>query len=448
MPTAAEVASWRGRLADGVEGAVEGDPAEMIDAIAALEDLVSMARAAQAETAVAFDAARRAGEAAQGVPARRQGRGVAAEIALARKESPARGQVLLGLAKALTSEMPHTLARLRDGSLNEFRAMVLARETGCLEASLRGQVDAEICADAAKLVGVGTRELAGRVRRRVATIDPAAVVKRNRRAESERRVSVRPAPDSMAYLTALMPMGQGVAAYAALTRAAEAARAAGDPRGMGQLMADLLLTRLTGLPDTGSPEQAPAIPVTVNITLPASSLAGGHEAGVLTARGVPGEVVPAEIARLLAAHALNAEVGAWFRQLYAGPTGKLIAMTSRQRCFPDGLADLLEIQGMGICATVGCDAPIRHLDHIVAYDDGGPTSHANGQGVCVACNHAKQAPGWRQTVESLDDRPTVITTTPTGHRYQATAPAPPGSPPEWRPRMRVVWSEFEVPWAS
>ncbi|GAA4811622.1 DUF222 domain-containing protein [Nocardioides caeni] len=435
--TAQQVATWRDQLSRGCEG----DAEELIDVIAELEDLVSAARAVQAEATVKFDAARRATEAAAGRSARRQGRGVAGEIALARKESHHRGQSLLGLAKVLTSEMPHTLARLRDGSLNEFRATILARETGCLDKEARITLDEELCADPKGLVGVGTKELLGRVRRRVATLDPAAVAKRARRAERERRVALRPAPDTMTYLTGLLPMAKGVAAFAALTKAAEAAIADGDPRTKGQLMADLLLARVTGVPDTGTVEQSPAVPVTINITLPATTLAGGHEPGIITANGVTGDVIPAETARLLAAHALSAGVGAWFRQLYTNPLGRLLALTSKQRCFPDGLAELLEIQGQGICATPWCDAPIRHNDHITPYDLGGPTTHANGQGLCEACNHTKQTNGWHQIAGSIHERPTVTTITPTGHRYQATSPAPPGWPESWPHRLDISWRD-------
>ena len=49
----------------------------------------------------------------------------------------------------------------------------------------------------------------------------------------------------MTYLTAMLPMPAGVAAYGALHHAAAAAKAAGDPRGRGQLMADLLAHRIT-----------------------------------------------------------------------------------------------------------------------------------------------------------------------------------------------------------
>jgi hypothetical protein len=444
LATAELVATWRDQLARGCEG----DAAQLIDLIAALEELTSTARAVQAEAAVHYDAARRADEAAHGVPARLQGRGVAGEIALARKESARRGQSLLGLAKVLTAEMPHTLDRLRDGTLNEFRAVLLARETGCLDKDVRVVVDEELCADPSVLHGVGTRELAVLVRRRVAALDPAAVAKRNRRAESERRVSLRPAPDTMAYLTALVPMAQGVAAYATLTRGADAAKAAGDERSRGQIAADHLVACITGLPDTGTRAQAPAVPVTLNLTLPVATLAGGHEPALLTARGVPGEVLPAETARLLAAHALAEGVGAWFRQLYANPLGRLVAMTSRQRCFPDGLVELLEIQGHGICATPWCDAPIQHTDHIVPFEDGGPTAHANGQGLCAACNHAKQA-DWQQVPGPDVDLPSVETMTPTGHRYRAVAPAPPGwqsdphgeRRPDHLPRFDVFWPD-------
>jgi hypothetical protein len=64
-----------------------------------------------------------------------------------------------------------------------------------------------------------------------------------------RRVSLRPAPDTMTYVTALLPVGQGVAVYAALSREADTARSGGDGRSRGQLMADALVERATGTPD-------------------------------------------------------------------------------------------------------------------------------------------------------------------------------------------------------
>lgn len=418
-------------------GGCPEDLAGQVDLIAALEALKSTAAGLQALTTVSYDAGRRAAQAAAGVRAERQGRGVAAEIALARRESPHRGQVLLGLAKVLHAEMPHTLARLRDGSLSEFRAVLIARETGCLPVELRMFVDEETCADPAALDGVGTRELVGRVRKLVAELDPAAVARRARQAAADRHVTVRPAPDTMTYLTALVPVAHGVAAYAALRKAAEAAKAAGDPRSLGQLMSDILLARLTGVADTGTPESAPAVPVTVDVVISDESLAGGHAPAEVSAGGVAAEVLPAEVARNLIGQSLDhaggqpgdAEVVAWFRCLYRNHLGRLVAMTNRRRLHSRGMGVFLALRGAGICATPYCDAPIRHNDHVTPASEGGQTSTDDGQGLCQACNHAKQAPGWRQQVEDRPrERHQVVTITPTGHRYLATAPAPPG----WR----------------
>ena len=72
------------------------------------------------------------------------------------------------------------------------------------------------------------------------------MVNRRAKAEADRHVSMRPAPDTMARLSALLPAAQGVAVWATLTRVADQARAAGDPRSRGQVMADTLVERITG----------------------------------------------------------------------------------------------------------------------------------------------------------------------------------------------------------
>jgi hypothetical protein len=50
----------------------------------------------------------------------------------------------------------------------------------------------------------------------------------------------------MAQVSALLPVAHGVAVYAALRKSADAAIAAGDGRTRGQLMADILVERVTG----------------------------------------------------------------------------------------------------------------------------------------------------------------------------------------------------------
>jgi len=117
------------------------------------------------------------------------------------------------------------------------------------------------------------------------------------------------------------------------------------------------------------------------------------------------------------------------------PQGRLLATTSTSRFHPQGLAALLRAREQGICATTHCDAPVRHIDHITPHAQGGETSLDNGQGLCARCNHAKQAPGWRQTVTELDGRHTVETSTPTGHTYDSVAPRPPEPIRAWTPAV-------------
>ena len=195
--------------------------AALIDEIRDLEDLKSAMAARQARHAVAFDALQRREQAAAGVPAEQLGTGIGAQIALARRESPAKGGRLLGLAKALVTEMPHTLAALETGALNEWRATLLVRETACLTAADRAAVDEDLAADTGTFTGAGDRRLVAAARAAAYRLDPRSVTDRAAHAASERHVSLRPAPDAMACLTALLPVAQGVAVYTALTRHAD-----------------------------------------------------------------------------------------------------------------------------------------------------------------------------------------------------------------------------------
>ncbi|CAI3798917.1 hypothetical protein NKCBBBOE_02196 [Pseudarthrobacter sp. MM222] len=221
-------------------------PAALIDETRELEDLKSALAARRARNAVAFDLAQRRAQRAAGVPVAELGTGVAAQIALARRESPAKGGRLLGLAKALVTEMPHTLAALETGQLNEWRATLLVRETACLPAADRAAVDEELAADTGTFTGAGDRTIVAAARAAAYRRDPRSVTQRAAHAAADRHVSLRPAPDTMTYLTALLPVAEGVAAYTALSRHADTARAAGDSRSRGQLMADALAERTTG----------------------------------------------------------------------------------------------------------------------------------------------------------------------------------------------------------
>ncbi len=386
------------RLAESVQAATrhlaQGD---LIDALRTLEDLKNVATAVQAVAAVNFARHQRAEQIRRGVPAERVGRGVAEQIALARRESPHRGAIFLGVASMLVAEMPFTLDAMAAGVLTEHRAQILVHETSCVSREVRVEVDHAVAGDLVRLSRLGTRRLADLVRVETYRRDPASVVARIGHAASERFVAGRPAPDCMTRLTALLPVAQGVAVLAALRRAATTAHATGDPRTQEQVMADELVVRVTGRAATG------AVPVALHLVMPVDTL--------LNAGDQPGRVhghgpIPAEIARRLVVAAPAVE--SWVRKLYATPKGGLVAMESGSRFFPDGLAEFISLRDE-FCRTPYCDAAIRHIDHIIPAADDGPTDAANGQGLCERCNHARQAPGWtaRRFLRRIEDAPTA-----------------------------------------
>jgi hypothetical protein len=458
------VTSWVAQLEQplGID-----DDADMIEQIAALERVKRACAARQARLSVAFDSSQRNRQRARGVPADKVGRGVGEQIGLARRESPSRGVRHLREAKALVLQMPRTLAALAAGHVDEWAAGLAVSATECLTPQDRRQVDTEL---ADRLPAMSPAQVRAAASAAAYRLDPKAVVKRNAKAVNERRVSVRPAPDCMTYLTALLPVKEGVACYAALVNAAKAANSNGDPRGGGQVMADTLVERLTHpahanpaaavvptvpvatvtenggrASEWGQPGQAgstaaadaaadasgdaaiaPAAGDVVEIQLVMTDtalLAGGDDPALVTSEmsesNPAAGLVPASVARDIVRDAAKVFV----RRLYTDPeSGQLVAMESARRVFAGNLRRML-VRRDGHCRTPWCDAPIRHGDHVMAHAAGGPTSLRNGQGLCERCNQTKTMPGWQsETLDGIPGRHVVRTTTPTGHQYDSIAP--------------------------
>ena len=329
---------------------------------------------------------------------------MAAQVGLARRESPTRARRYLGWAQVLAAELPQTLAALRRGDTTEWRAMLVARETGWLSAEHRCLVDAALA-------------------RR---LDPHGYLARIRAAETDRRVTLRPAPDTMARLSGLLPVAQGVAAYASLTRHADTlvervtgqATAAAVPIEINQVMTDQTL--FNRRPAPADPAEPGGDDRPEQHHRPEQH-GGADEPAYLHGVGP----IPADLARRLVAEA-DPTTRMWLRRLYTHPhTGALAATDSRARVFDHGIRRLLVIRDQ-TCRTPWCGAPIRHGDHVIAHHHGGPTSADNGQGLCQACNHAKQAPGCQTTPSLNGAGDPVVTTTPTGHHYTSRPPPPPG----------------------
>ena len=459
--TTEQVLAWRAAMLPagaqrddaGSDLLIEGCSAGVatLSLIEALTLLASAVSARQAVATAEFAVDRGAELAARNQPTDRIGSAIGAQIALARHESPHRGSAWVKAAQDLTTTLPHTLAALFDGTINERRAVLVAQKASWLTDAHQRELDAQV---ASRLPGLSDQRAADTAAGIAYRLDPQGAMRRVRGAVTDRRVSIRPAPDTMVYLSAFLPVADGVAAYAALKTRADAGRLAGDPRSIGQLMADDLVATLTGrttgvgavatrpggVPDCAAADSSRQ---DAACTFDAADDDSGIAAGslgrtldimmIMTDRTLfDGDDEPAHLigyGHLPAPLARNLATGTGYdtvriRRLFTDPLGRLVAMETRSRTFTDGMKQFILARDQR-CRTPWCNAPIAHADHTQTHAAGGPTAQSNGNGRCARCNYDKETNQQRET--STDHGHTIRITMPTGHDYTSTAPPPPRS---------------------
>ncbi|HWC24107.1 MAG TPA: DUF222 domain-containing protein [Flexivirga sp.] len=481
-----------------LDGPVTSD--DLLAELQACEELKNALAARQARLAVAVHENQSARDVPRGISKADTAREAGSQVALARRCAPHLGSRLLGLAHAVVEEMPHTRSALAAGVITEWDATVLCRETACLARDDRAAVDAAI---ADQLGEVSHQRLEAEAKKHAYQADPAAVTARRARAETERRVTLRPAPDCMTRLSALLPVKDGVACFAALSSAADATATPDHPR--GQVMADTLIGRVTGrFPmDANQPmdnaDSSAASEPTVNNDDPSATAEPADGPGSSEWSGSPdaaaapnttgqpdgsgpesaaadnpqpartpnsspkpqlrinllmpldtltGDVpaylpgygpIPADLAR---EWLTDPDLALQVRRIFAFPdTGDLVGMDSRARTYTGLLAEFIKLRDQ-TCRTPYCTAPIRHTDHIRPHADGGPTSERNGDGLCEWCNYAKEHPDHHVTGHAGE------TTTHLGSLTATSRPpAPPGLPPPTRSYVErtlidVTWKHW------
>ncbi|NYD36480.1 HNH endonuclease [Actinomycetospora corticicola] len=400
------------------EPALGDQGAGCVDRIAVLEQLRSTVAAAQHTAMVTFGRAQVEAQIAHihdgSLDPEELSRGIADQIALAAHVSPHVADRRLSVARALATDLPCTRAALVAGRISESLAEQIVSLTDHLDPELRALVDQQ-CAEAG-LDELGRKQALAAVKKLAYQADPAGFVARARATRKDRRVTLRPAPDTMSVLSGLLPVEQGVACLAALRKHADSLIATGDTDGRNrdQIVADTLVERLTGQ------ARAEDVNVEVGIVLPLDTLTDFQDAG--TGELIGHGPLPAGIVRDI----LSSSKGRrWWRRLFTHPAhGTLIGGETQRRLFDGFLTKLITWRDHGWCREAFCTAPIRHIDHITGSKAGGPTSFGNGRGGCVRHNQDKELPGWRHRVvhDGLGDQPhTVQTTTPTGHTYTSRA---------------------------
>ncbi|MEJ2871676.1 DUF222 domain-containing protein [Actinomycetospora sp. OC33-EN08] len=388
--------------------------AARIDRIALLEQTRTALAAAQHTEMVAFAKAHVEAQAdlvaAHELDPRDLGKGIADQIALACHISPTVGSRRLGVAQALADDLPTTRALLVAGRVSERVAELVVSWTSHLDPEHRRHVDQQVTE--AGIEAQSRFQAEATIKRLAYEADPAGFTDRGRTARKQRRVTLRPAPDTMSVLSGLLPVEQGVACITALRRHADTLIAGGDADGRtrDQIVADTLVERVTGQ------TFAEDVNVEVGIVLPLDALTDPDSP-------TTGEVVGyGPLPSGIVADLLNTTQGKkWWRRLFTHPrSGRLVGGDPTRRLFDGFLAALIHYRDHGRCRDPYCGAPARHTDHIRGKTAGGPTSLGNGRRTCVRGNQIKELPGWSTDLidDGLGEHPhEVRTTTPTGHTY-------------------------------
>jgi hypothetical protein len=327
---------------------------------------------------------------------------LAAALRLSRPAAGAR----LALAVEL-SRLPGTATALHEGAIDLPKARAMTEATAPLPDPTAVVVEEKVLPEARE-------QTVGRLRtalaRAVLAADPTAADERHERAVAWREVTVRPLPDGMAGLWALLPADGAAALYATLDRMARDLLTT-DPRGMDARRADALLELTIG---RRSPDEAGPGAVLVHVTVPATTALGlDDQPGELDGFGP----VPASMARRLA----SADAATWRLVTTHARTGPAVDPGSTAYSPSAALADLVRIRDR-TCRFPGCRQPSRRcdLDHVVPWPEG-PTSAGNLAALCRHHHRLKHQTGWRVRV-GVDAA--LTWTSPTGRRYTTT----PGDP--------------------
>jgi hypothetical protein len=404
-------------LAVGVADCASADSggvsdAARVDRIARLEKIKAAAAALQAAESVRFAQSQAEAQLAADVHPSKIGRGIADQLGLACHVSGFAAARRLEMARALWFGLPQTYRLLTVGEISDYVASLVVTETRHLDASTRRDVDAKITA--AGIAQMGPRRAAACVRGHAYEADPHGYTQRGPIERKHRRVSLRRAPDTMSLLSGYLPVEQGVACMKALQDHTDAVKAGGDQRSRDQVMADTLVERITGQ------AQATDVNAELQIVMDLDALldANNHTPAELAGHGP----LPADVARDILA---TSKGRLWWRRLYASPVGGPLAGGDPHRRSFDGYLRKLIMWRDRECRDPYCEAPIRHIDHIQRYTDGGLTMYPNGRGECERGNYVREMPGWKVKIISggLDGQShTIKITTPTGHSYYSRAP--------------------------
>ncbi|HST80791.1 MAG TPA: DUF222 domain-containing protein [Kineosporiaceae bacterium] len=386
---------------------------------------------------------------------------------------------LLHRALTLTSRLPHTLALLKSGRLDEPRAHALADLIGKMAdwvhssalaedpsprnaehaaTALASMVEHHVLKRAATQ---RTDQLRDCTRRAIARIAPAyaATLHQDTTATRDVFISHHGQEDGMGFLGAHLPIIETKACWAALTSRAHQMRDRGDLRTLDQLRADALVQAILNPGPlfgfiTNSGAKLDSDSSADSSSSPGSSPGTSSGAGAAFGRGPRTDTWPAkDVARGVTAHvqvtvsietllnlnddpahltghgtitaqtarALAFQPDSTWRRLLTDPqSGTLLDYGRTKYRPPTPLADHVIARDL-TCTHPDCTQPAENcdLDHLLAFPLGA-TCECNLHPRCRRHHRIKHETLWSaaHSTDNNDPEGTLISTSPTGHTYK------------------------------
>ncbi|WP_181032503.1 MULTISPECIES: HNH endonuclease signature motif containing protein [unclassified Arthrobacter] len=367
-------------------------------------------------------------------------------------------KMLMSEAGRLCTTHTATLARLEDGSLGYGHVQTVLDQSQNVPDSERAGFEASLLEAAG--AGQTSSQFRVKARRLREGRYPETVPVQHKSAFERRRVCLVPEEDGMSWLSALLPAARAQLVYTQLTTAARGEQAAGDPRGVDQLRADILADLLDGEEDAreavgrdscgrdsgdshsvevggrdcsnredrgdrdrrdrardsgrdtkdNRPRARARARTEILVLITAETLFGADEQ--------PAELhgygpISPETARRLARQAAH------WTPVERNQDTEEILRVGRRRKVPAGLQRWLRARD-GTCRFPGCrtNAVIAEIDHTRPWSHGGTTDHDNLEHLCKRHHMFKSRGFWKAQQHS----PGIIEWTSPGGRTYRTDP--------------------------
>ncbi|HEX7352806.1 HNH endonuclease signature motif containing protein [Brachybacterium sp.] len=364
---------------------------ESITLLRRLQRLASAVAAVQARALVHLERAVKQESRERGETAQQALMIARAETGEALRISKSAAGQTMSSSRRLVQSMPGMLTALAQGRTAPASAHQVGKTMGPASSEQRARVDEILTSHLGDLEGCGPGQWGDEAERVLHGLDPAGAAARHEKAKGERNVTVHRGRHGMATVTAKVTALDAARIRKGLSLAAEKARAGGDRRGHQQIMADQFIDALIGRGEGIDPST-----LEIGVLVTDRSLLAPNHADAATIEGygsVPYEHVRQEMLMTLEAAEAgeDPDLALTLRKVFLDQEdGQVVALESRSRQFPPALAKLIRYAHQ-TCRAPHCDAPIRQIDHIIPWSQGGKTHYANGNGLCAADNQKEHA---------------------------------------------------------